>query len=172
MPQGVQVQVLLCAPIFKGFEHSTFGILHWPEYRNHANFETIRMRPLFQAVLVFAVSIVSLSVGNILLKMGMDRFGALTASGIPAMQALIKAPQLPIGVVLMTVQFIGTLTLFKWGWDASVVVPVMGLCYVGTAVMGKWMLGEPVNALRWLGIFLIILGVFFIARSVAQAKAP
>ena len=130
------------------------------------------MRPLFHAITVFAVSIVSLSVGNILLKMGMDRFGALTASGLPAIQALIKAPQLPIGVVLMMVQFIGTLTLFKWGWDASVVVPVMGLCYVGTAIMGKWMLGEPVNTLRWLGIFLIILGVFFIAHSVTQAKAP
>ena len=130
------------------------------------------MKPFFQAVAVFAVSIVSLSVGNILLKMGMDRFGALTAAGVPGIQAVLRAPQLPVGVALMTVQFIGTLTLFKWGWDASVVVPVMGLCYVGTAIMGKWLLGEPVNALRWLGIFLVILGVCFIARSVTQAKAP
>jgi drug/metabolite transporter (DMT)-like permease len=53
-----------------------------------------------------------------------------------------------------------------------VVVPVMGLCYVGTAILGKWLLGEPVNAMRWLGIFLVILGVFFIARSVIQAKVP
>jgi drug/metabolite transporter (DMT)-like permease len=130
------------------------------------------MRPLFHAVTVFAVSIVSLSVGNILLKMGMDRFGMLTASGFPALQALVKSPQLPLGVVLLTVQFIGTLTLFKWGWDASVVVPVMGLCYVGTAILGKWLLGEPVNTMRWLGIFLIILGVFFIARSVTQTRVP
>jgi len=130
------------------------------------------MRPLFHAVIVFAVSIASLSAGNILLKMGMDRFGALTDSGVPVMQALVKVPQLPIGIVLMTVQFIGTLTLFKWGWDASVVIPIMGLCYVGTAIMGKWVLGEPVNALRWFGIFLIILGVVFIARSVTQAKVP
>jgi drug/metabolite transporter (DMT)-like permease len=130
------------------------------------------MRPLFHAVVVFAISIASLSAGNILLKVGMDRYGALTASGVSAMQAMVKAPQLPIGIVLMTVQFIGTLTLFKWGWDASVVVPVMGLSYVATAIMGKWMLGEPVNALRWFGIFLIMLGVFFVARSVTQAKIP
>lgn len=122
--------------------------------------------------MVFAVSIASLSVGNILLKMGMDRFGALTASGIPGLQALLKSPQLPAGVVLMIVQFIGTLTLFKWGWDVSAVIPVMGLCYVGTAILGKWMLGEPVSSLRWLGIFLVILGVFFIARSVSPAKTP
>jgi multidrug transporter EmrE-like cation transporter len=130
------------------------------------------MRPLFHAVAVFAISIASLSAGNILLKIGMDRFGALTASGIPVLQALVKTPQLPVGIVLMTVQFIGTLTLFKWGWDVSVVIPIMGLCYVGTAILGKWMLGEPVNAMRWLGIFLIILGVVFIARSVTQAKVP
>jgi multidrug transporter EmrE-like cation transporter len=130
------------------------------------------MRSSFHAVAVFAVSIASLSAGNILLKMGMDRFGTLTASGIPVMQALVKSPQLPVGVILMMVQFVGTLTLFKWGWDVSVVIPVMGLCYVGTAILGKWMLGEPVNAMRWLGIFLIILGVFFIARSVTQAKIP
>src|SRR5271157_4587718 len=130
------------------------------------------MKPFVEAVAVFAVSIVSLSIGNILLKMGMDRFGALTAAGVPGIQAVLRAPQLPVGVALMTVQFIGTLTLFKWGWDASVVVPVMGLCYVGTALLGKWLLGEPVNGLRWLGILLVITGVFFIARSVTQAQIP
>jgi multidrug transporter EmrE-like cation transporter len=130
------------------------------------------MRPLFHAVVVFAISIASLSAGNIFLKMGMDRFGALTDSGVPVVQALVKVPQLPLGIVLMIIQFVGTLTLFKWGWDASVVIPIMGLCYVGTAIMGKWMLGEPVNAMRWFGIFLIILGVIFVARSVTQAKAP
>lgn len=130
------------------------------------------MKPLFNAVLVFAISIASLSAGNILLKMGMDRFDMLTASGIPTVQALVKVPQLPAGIVLMIVQFVGTLTLFKWGWDASVVIPIMGLCYVGTAIMGKWLLDEPVNATRWFGIFLILLGVFFVARSVTQTKVP
>jgi len=130
------------------------------------------MRPLFHAVVVFAISIASLSAGNLLLKQGMDRFGALTASGVPTVQALANVPQLPAGTLLVTVQFIGTMLLFKWGWDASVVIPIMGLCYVGTAIMGKWMLGEPVNATRWIGIVLIIVGVIFVARSVTQATAP
>lgn len=128
---------------------------------------TIRMRSNFQTIAVFAASIASLSVGNILMKMGMDRYGVLTDGGMSVLQAIIRAPALPIGVALMTVQFVGTLTLFKWGWDASVVVPIMGLCYVGTAILGKWLLGEPVKAMRWLGIFLVLLGVLFIARSAA-----
>ena len=141
-----------------------FGIRNWKN-QNH-------MKPLSQAVLVFAVSIASLSLGSILLKMGMDRFGALTAARVPVLQALVKSPQLPAGVVLMMVQFFGTLILFKWGWDASVVIPVMGLCYVGTALLGQWLLHEPVSALRWLGIALVIFGVFCIARSAAPSKIP
>jgi multidrug transporter EmrE-like cation transporter len=55
------------------------------------------------------------------------------------------------------------------GWDASVLIPIRGLCYLGRAIMGKWMLGEPVNATRWFGIVLIIVGVIFVTRSVTPA---
>ena len=130
------------------------------------------MKPFIQSLAVFAVSIASLSFGSILLKMGMDRYAAMTASGIPFFQALMKSPQLSAGVALMLVQFAGTMVLFKWGWDASVVKPVLGLCYVVTAILGKWILNEPVNSMRWLGILLIVAGVFCVARSVAQAKVP
>jgi len=130
------------------------------------------MKSLFPAVVVFAVSIASLSLGSILLKIGMDRSGTSTASGIPVFQAILKSPQLPAGVVLMIIQFLGTLILFKWGWDASVVVPMMGLCYVGTAILGRLMLNEPVNSLRWLGIFLILAGIFCVAHSVSKANTP
>jgi hypothetical protein len=55
------------------------------------------------------------------------------------------------------------------GWDASALIPIMGLCYEGTVIMGKWMLGEPVNATRWFGTVLIIVGVTFVTRSVTAA---
>jgi drug/metabolite transporter (DMT)-like permease len=51
------------------------------------------------------------------------------------------------------------------------VIPVLGLCYVAMAILGKCMLGEPVNATRWFGICLIILGVYFVARSVVPEKS-
>ena len=130
------------------------------------------MKPLYQIVLVFALSIASLSLGSVLLKLGMDRYGNLTASGISGLQALSRSPLLLVGSALMMFQFLGTLILFKWGCDVSVVTPVMGLCYVGTAILGRWLLAEPVNSLRWMGISLVILGVFCIARSVAQTKIP
>lgn len=130
------------------------------------------MKPFVYAILALAVSVGSLSLGSILLKMGMDRYGTLTAAGMPAFQAFLKTPQLPAGSVLMLVQFAGTLLLFKWGWDASVVIPMLGLSYVITALLSKWMLNEPVGLMRWLGIVLIVAGIFCIARSVGQAKMP
>lgn len=130
------------------------------------------MKNLLPAVAVFAVSIASLSLGSVLLKIGMDRYGAQTAAGASFLQALSKTPELSAGVVLMLVQFAGTMALFKWGWDASVVIPVLGLSYVLTTALGKWMLNEPVSPLRWMGVLLIIAGVFCVARSVGPAKIP
>ena len=129
------------------------------------------MKNLTSAVFVFAISIASLSFGNILLKLGMNRYDTLTAAGMPAASALWNTPQITAGVLLMFVQFGCTMTLFKWGWDVSVVLPVMGLCYAAMAFLGKWMLDETVNATRWFGIILIIAGVFFVARSGAAGKA-
>jgi drug/metabolite transporter (DMT)-like permease len=128
------------------------------------------MKNLTRSTLLFALAIASISYGNVLLKQGMTRYNALTAAGTPPVSAVWHTPQLILGAALMLVQFICTITLFKWGWDASVVIPTLGLCYVAMAIMGQWLLGEPVNGLRWLGIFLITAGVFFVARSSVPGK--
>ena len=52
----------------------------------------------------------------------------------------------------------------------SVVIPIMGLSYVVTAFLGKFLLGEPVHAMRWVGIILIVAGVVFVVQSVSPAK--
>ena len=103
------------------------------------------MKNQFCSILVFAISIFSLSVGNILLKLSMDRYAVMNANGMPFFSALLKLPALSLGVVLMLVQFGCTITLFKWGWEATVVIPVMGLSYVVMGLIGRWMIGEVVT---------------------------
>jgi threonine/homoserine efflux transporter RhtA len=129
------------------------------------------MNQLVLTIGLFVVCIVCLGMGNTLLKVGMGRFGTQTDAGVSFFQALLHSPQLPLGVVLMAIEFVGSLILFKWGWDVSVVIPIMGLSYVVTAFLGKFMLGEPVDAVRWLGIILIIAGVMFVVHSVTPAKS-
>ena len=84
------------------------------------------MNPVLKAVLVFGLSIGSLSLANVLLKVGMDRWGVLEAAGGLSWRTASIVWELPVGILLMTAQFLGMLTLFKWGWEASVVVPVFG----------------------------------------------
>ena len=120
------------------------------------------MKTLF----LFAGSIGSIAVANVLLKVGMDRLAVLQAADGFTWREALSVWELPVGVLLMTAQFIGMLTLFKWGWDASVVVPIFGLNYIVTALLSQWFLGEPVHGLRWLGIALVVGGVALIARSV------
>jgi len=123
-------------------------------------------------LLLFAGSIGSLAAANVLLKVGMDRWAALQAGGGLTWRQAVGLWELPVGVILMTAQFLGMLTLFKWGWDASLVVPVFGLNYVLTALLSQWFLGEPVQPIRWIGIALVVGGVALIARSVPNADVP
>ncbi len=47
----------------------------------------------------------------------------------------------------------------------SMAYPMLSIGYVVNAVAAYWLLGESFSALRLAGIFVVILGVFLIARS-------
>jgi drug/metabolite transporter (DMT)-like permease len=49
--------------------------------------------------------------------------------------------------------------------DISFVQPILALTYVATPVLAIIFLGEQVPLMRWVGISIIILGVFVVARS-------
>lgn len=117
-----------------------------------------------RVVAVFAGSILCLSLGNILLASGTR---AVAPGDLPGV-----GWHLPVGIILMILQFAGMLTLFAWGLDVSVVVPVFGLNFVVTALLGRAMLGEQVDWTRWLGILLVLAGVALIARSGLRTTAP
>jgi uncharacterized membrane protein len=52
--------------------------------------------------------------------------------------------------------------------DLSYVLPVTSISYVLTALMGKFLLHEPVSTERWTGIGLVVLGVSLVARTVPR----
>ena len=119
-----------------------------------------------RVVLLFAGSILSLSVGEVLLKVGMARLDTLADQRVAALaRAAATNGPLWLGMVLMIVQFTGMLSLFKCGWDASVVVTVFGLNFALIALIGAVWLHEPVNLTRWLGILAIMIGVALVAQS-------
>jgi drug/metabolite transporter (DMT)-like permease len=62
------------------------------------------------------------------------------------------------GVLLMTIAFFALLAMLSWE-NVSFVIPVTALSYVAGALGGKFLLGERVTPMRWLGVLLVCLGV-------------
>jgi multidrug transporter EmrE-like cation transporter len=74
---------------------------------------------------------------------------------------VIKNKELVIGIffyAMGTVLFIPALK----GGELSVLYPLVSLAYVWVALLSKFMLKENINALKWAGILLIIIGVSLI----------
>lgn len=93
--------------------------------------------------------------GPIYLKKGSDlikskKFGAI-----------YKNKPLIAGILiygLSTIIFIPALS----GGELSVLYPFVGLAYVWVCIYSVFMLKEKMTLLKWIGIFIIILGVSFI----------
>ena len=113
--------------------------------------------------ITLVVAVVGLSLGNVLLKIGMGRLDAAPPGTL--WPTLLATWQLPLGIVLMITQFAGMLLLFKWGWPAGVVVPLLGLNYVLTALLEQAWLGQRLERSGWVGIAFILIGVAFLARN-------
>jgi uncharacterized membrane protein len=69
-----------------------------------------------------------------------------------------------LGLSLMAVSFFALLMLLSWE-NVSLVVPLTALSYVVGAFGGKFLLGEHIEARRWIGVVLVCLGVLLVCVS-------
>jgi len=108
-------------------------------------------------VLIF-IPIIIASVGQIILKSGMNRVGKFD---------LIKTFTNPL--VLLGLFFYASSAVL---WlmvlskeKLSFVYPLVAASYVLTILLAKFILKEPVPTLRWIGLGIIIVGILVVARS-------
>jgi len=66
-----------------------------------------------------------------------------------------------LGLALMTISFFSLLMVLSWA-NVTLVVPVTALSYVFGAFGGKFLLGEKIEARRWVGVALVCLGVLLV----------
>ena len=120
--------------------------------------------------LIFLVGIVMGSFGGLLMKLGANSIGHVEIKS--AMQLaeylfnLFTNPQSLSGIFLY---FMSALT---WSYlltklDISFVQPILALTYVVTPILAIFLLNEHVPVMRWVGIMVVILGVFIVARTAA-----
>jgi multidrug transporter EmrE-like cation transporter len=104
---------------------------------------------------------------QLLLKAGMNRIGyfEFTAANIWPI-GLKVATSLPIISGLVTYVLSVVLWLLVLSRvQVSVAYPMVSLGYILNAVIAYYLFGEPLTSMRMLGIFVIIAGVYLVARS-------
>jgi len=120
---------------------------------------------MWKAVLVMFVATVFVSIGDGLLSKGLRELhkmqfsGTLWSSSISYLGAAVQKPTIVIGVFCHASFFALMLLAFSWG-DLSLVLPISAFTYVFGALMAHFYLKEDVNALRWIGAVIILVGVF------------
>jgi multidrug transporter EmrE-like cation transporter len=104
---------------------------------------------------------------QLLLKAGANRISHLSFTGDNLIPITLQvATNLPIilglvAYVMSVVIWIGVLSRV----DVSVAYPMVSLGYVVNAIAAFYLFHEPLNAIRMSGIFVILVGVYMVARS-------
>ena len=118
--------------------------------------------------LLILVMVIAGPLGNVLLGKGMKQAGRLAIW--PPTEALHTALRvfgtgsIWLGVGSLLAFFLANVLVLSWA-DYSYVQPASSVGYGVSALLGYFMLSEPVSPLRWLGIAIICLGVLVVGQS-------
>lgn len=119
------------------------------------------------AYLPLLLGIILNASAQLLLKTGMERIGYFTFSikNIwPIGLQVASSPFIIIGLLCYVISVMAWL-LGLSRVDVSIAYPFLSLGYIITAVLAYFILHEQVTLMRMLGIFVILAGVFIVARS-------
>lgn len=105
--------------------------------------------------------------GHVMLSKGMKTVGDLTEAPTGRLAGMVARavsnPWLLLGVALQASFFFLYLTLLSRA-DVSQVLPMTAMDYVVVTLLAQVVLAEVVTPGRWLGVALIVLGVFMVSR--------
>ena len=113
--------------------------------------------------LVF-ISIILGAGGQLFLKLAAKNT-AETAAMFSYYFALLKSPFIYLGALCYGLSFLLWMRLLKI-FDLSYIRPLVGLGYIVTALLSLIVLKEKITPLRWVGIALIVAGVYLVGTSV------
>jgi multidrug transporter EmrE-like cation transporter len=107
------------------------------------------------------------ALGQLLLKAGTNAIGHFEFSGanvVPVGMKLALQPYIVTGVVCYLVSLVVWLMALS-RVEVSIAYPMLSIGYVINAVAAWYLFGEAVTPMRMLGIGIIVVGVYVVARS-------
>ena len=106
--------------------------------------------------------------GQLSLKMGMTQVGQFDSTALSQpLQVVIRVITSPLvlGGLTLYVAGAGVWMLVLSRSALSFAYPILAIGYAITPMLAWLLLGESMNATRWIGIAVICLGVFVVSRS-------
>jgi drug/metabolite transporter (DMT)-like permease len=130
-------------------------------------------KPLhLKTFLLILVMVIAGPLGNVLLSKGMKQTGSLAwwppSVALHTVVRVLGNGSIWLGVASLLTFFLANILVLSWA-DYSFVQPASSVAYGVSALLGYFMLGEPVSPLRWTGIAIICLGVFVVGQTSPQS---
>ena len=104
---------------------------------------------------------------QLMLKAGMSQIGHFEfslANAIPIGTKVMMNPPIITGLFMYVVS-VGVWLLVLSRVQVSFAYPMLSIGYVVNALAAYYLFGEPLTSMRMLGIFIIIAGVYLVART-------
>lgn len=129
----------------------------------------------FKTNLLILLMVVFGPLGNLLLSKGMKQLGATPAWTPGALARFVGAAlhsgTVWIGIAALIAFFVSLNLVLSWA-DYSYVQPASAIAYGTTALLGRFVLGDAVSPLQWIGILIICLGVIVVGRTPPSTTEP
>lgn len=114
--------------------------------------------------LVLIVIVVCSTLGDFLLKVGMNQIGEVKLTEPSTLFVAMLNPWVVGGTLVLIGFFIAFTIALSWA-DLSYVMPATALGYVLTTVLSSLVLHEYVSGYRWSGVLIISLAVGFVTQG-------
>ena len=123
----------------------------------------LRLKTLLMVLAMVACA----NAGDLSLKRGMTQIGAVQLSEAGLAHALWMTslnPTIWLGILLLLGFMLSYMTVVSWA-DYSYVMPAGAFGYALLTFLAVTILGETVTPRRWIGVFLICVGVLLVGQT-------
>ncbi len=121
-----------------------------------------------KSVSLFSIAIVFDTLGNILFKKGMNNFTALTLNGWQGHWQIFRyamsSKVIILGAIAMILEAIFWLAFLSIT-PLNIAAPLSSANNIFILLASAWFLQERVSTIRWVGVGLIITGMFLVSGS-------
>src|SRR5712692_7504958 len=125
------------------------------------------LRIRIKTIVMILAMVVCANTGDLLLKRGMTKIGAVEISAAGLRHALfltVTNGTIWLGIFFLTGFMVSYMTVLSWA-DYSYVMPAGAFGYALLTLMAVLFLHESVSLRRWVGVVLICVGVLLVGQT-------